>query len=223
MVFRRFRLSSSPLFVDDASVSSTISVDRETTKELSASSSKRVTFTMSLNKKHDNEVICKEDCLDLWYRSSDYKNFKKSTLIAAKAIIKAESENRARYSYRRVLEHTHQLCRNAISEYDEYQDLSTTEERRHLNRCAEVALSRVGMEKWAVRSIAKAKSIRRFEVVDIVLDIQDAHGKQRTDTQDTMRKSCERISRPSRLFAVALAQAQAAALLKEDPQENVFA
>jgi hypothetical protein len=223
MVLHHLHLFSTPLFGDDASVSSTISVDRETKKELSTSSSKRVTFNMSSNEKHDNKVICKEDCPNLWYRSSDYKYFKKSTLSEAKAIIDAESKNRTPYSYQRVLEHTYQLCRNAISEYEEYQNLSTTDDRRHLNRCAEAATSRVGMEKWAVRSLAKSKSIRRFEVVEIVLDIQDAHGKQRTDTQDLMRKSCERISRPSRLFAVALAQAQAAALLKEESKEAFFA
>jgi hypothetical protein len=224
MVLRLFRLSSSSLIlIEDASVSSTISVDGETKKELSTSCSKRVTFNMSLNEKHDNKVICKEDCLNLWYMSLDYKHFKHSTLSAAKAIIKAESKNSAPYSYQRVLEHTHQLCHNAISEYDEYQNLSTTEDRRHLNRWAEVAPSRVGMERWAVRSIAKSKSIRRFEVVEIVLNIQELHGKQRTDTQDVMRKSCEHISRPSRLFAVALAQAQAVALLKEESREAFFA
>jgi hypothetical protein len=225
MVLRRFRISCLPLFVDNnASVSSTISVDRETKKELlSTSSSKRVTFNMSLNEKHDNKVICKEDCLNLWYRSFDYKIFKQSTLIAAKAIIQAELKARDPYSYQQVLEHTYQLCHNAASEYDEYQNLSTMEDRLHLNLWAEVALSRIGMERWTVRSIAKEKSMRRFEVVDILLSIQDAQGKQPAGTQEVMRKSCERISRPSRLFAVALAQAQAAALLKEESKEDFFA
>jgi hypothetical protein len=215
--FRLFRISSTPLFVGDASVSSTISVDRETKKELSMSSSKRVTFNISLNEKHDDEVIYKEDCLNLWYNSSEYEYFKQSTLSAAKAIILAESKNHAPCSYQRVFEHTHQLCRNAISECDEYQNLSTTEDRHRLNRWAEVAPSRVGMERWVVRSIAKSKSIRRFELVDIVLS------KQQTDTQEVIRKSCEPISRPSRLFAVALAQAQAAVLLKEESMEAFFA
>jgi hypothetical protein len=223
MVLRRFRLSSTPLLVDDASISSTISVDRETKKELSTSSSKRVTFNLSLNEKRDNKVICKEDCLNLWYNSSDYKYFKQSTLSAANAIIQAESRSRTPYSYQRVLERTYQQCRNAISECDEFQNLSTTEDRRHLNHWAKVAPSRVGMERWAVRSIAKSKSIRRFEIVDIVLSIQDAHAKQQTDAHEVIRNSCERISRPSRLFAVALAQAHAAALLKEESMDAFFA
>jgi hypothetical protein len=224
MVRHRLHLFSTTLFVDDASVSSTISVDRETKKELStSSSSKRVTFNMSLNEKHDNKVICKEECLNLWYNSSDYKYFNHSTHSEAKAIMQAESRNRGPYSYRRVLEHTYQLCCIATSECDEYQSLSTTEDRRYLNHWAEVAPSRVGMEKLVVCSLAKSKSIRRFEVVEIVLDIQDAHGKQQADTQDLIRKGCERISRPSRLFAVALAQAQARAQLKEESKDDFFA
>jgi hypothetical protein len=225
MVLHRLRIFSTPLFVDDASMSSTVSVDRETKKELSTSSGKRVTFNMPLNEMHDNEVICKEDCLNLWYLSSDYKNFKRSTYSAAKAIIQAESSNFAPSSYQRVLEHTHQLCRKAVSEYDEYQNLSTADDRRHLNRWAEeVAPCRVGMETWAVRCLARSKSMRRIEIVDIVLLIQDAaHGKKQTDTQEVTRKNCESISRPSRLFAVTLAQAQAAALLKEESKEGLLA
>jgi hypothetical protein len=226
MVSQHLHLSSTALFADDASVSSTISVDHQI-KELSASSSssKRVTFNMSLDENHDNKnVICEEDCRNLWYRSSDYQYFKRATFNEAKAIIDAESKNRAPYSYRQVLEHTyHQLCHIAISECDEYQSLSTTVDHSYLNRWAEVAPSRIGMERWAVRSIAKDKSMRRFEIVDIVLSSQDAHSNQQPGTQEAIRKSCERISRPGRLFAVALAQAQAAALLKEESKEDFFA
>jgi hypothetical protein len=153
---------------------------------------------------------------------------------AARALIEAEAKNKAPYSYQRVLEHRYVTCQSAVSETDDYQRLSTIDDRRHLMRWVEVAPSRAGMEKWAIRAVAKDRSVRRYELTDMVLQLQD-HGdvcpllqqqtllqqqqaldqQQRVDRTEAIRRACERISRPSRLFAVAMAQAHAAVLQKE--------
>ena len=202
---------------DDSSVTSTVSVDRSSQKALplqlrdgsATSTARRVRFDLSATETHETRY-CKEDRAELWYKAVEYKHFRRSTVSAARALAQTEAKNRAAFSYERVMERTYQICKDVINEGTEsYQSLSTPQERRHLNRWAEVAPNRLGLEKWALRHIVKDKQQRRFEMIDLILDLQDAKEYVEGDRAEFIRKSCERISRPSRLYAQALAKAQA--------------
>ncbi len=58
--------------------------------------------------------------------------------------------------------------------------------------------------------MSKDRQVRRFELAELLLDLQKSQS-----SAEVIRTSCESISRPSRLFAQAMGQASAAALLLE--------
>jgi len=202
--------------LDDASISSTLTVDRKN-KALT----RTVSFNLEANQQHANEAMCKEECSELWYRGRDYAAFKHMNMTAAKSIVNAESRSKAPYSYTRVLERTLALCRGAIDENTDFLQLSTSEDRRHLQRWAQIAPARHGIEKWAVRSLSKDKSSRRQEANDAVLDTQDLEFQRNVDMDEMIRKAYQRVSRPSRLFAAAMADAHAIAI-RNDQARDVF-
>ncbi|GAX16580.1 hypothetical protein FisN_7Lh309 [Fistulifera solaris] len=192
--------------LDCSSVSSTVTVDRP--KSTTRESTRTVSFDGMANVYHENQMLCSEDCAELWYTAADYKMFKRNTMGMAKTIIQFESQNRAPFSYQRVLEHSFTICKSAVSEHEPFQILSTPSERHHLQRWITAAPNRVGMERWTARSMSKDRQVRRFELAELLLDLQ-----QSQTSEEIIRISCESISRPSRLFAQAMGQASAAALL----------
>ena len=140
-------------------------------------------------------------------------------MAASRALAQTEAKNKAPFSYQRVVERTYALCQQVVDEQETescYQTLASAEERRHLQRWAQVAPHRIGLEKWALRTIAKDKTSRRLEVVDTVLDMQDSKPRRNVDKVEVIRKACQRVSRTSRMFAVAMAQAQADAVCDQD-------
>ena len=195
---------------DDNSVTSTISVDGKTEIRLvTRNERKRVHFDISSNKEHENNTICKEDARQLWYKPAEYKLFRQSTMAAIKALAQTEAKNKAPFSYERVLERTYELCKKVKNESrDSYSTLSTVRERRHLERWAQVAPHRIGLDKWALRSMAKDKSRRRIEIVDVVIDMQECKPEPSSSRDEAIRRACLEVSRPSRMFAAAMAQAQ---------------
>jgi hypothetical protein len=212
---------------DDASVSSTLTVERLAHKQLleqdddqslssasshSFSSVKSVRFNSDDNQEYENKDICKEDTEDLWYSNADYKRFKSHTHALAKEVLKSEARNRAPFSYERVMLRTYEVCSGHINEPQG--SVLTSDERRHMVRWAEVATSRLGLEKWAIKSLGRERAIRRVELVDIVLDFQSIGNMDGLD--ECIREHCERISRPSRLFAREVALAQAAVIEKDN-------
>jgi hypothetical protein len=228
--------SSAPLCVDD-SVSSALSVDERDNKDIPFGS-KKVTFDLSRNEFHNANTVLssREECHDLWYNDSDYKHFKHQIASIAKAIQRVSSSARTPYSsYERVVEHTYELCCMPVSsgeqdeDKEECQDTNkpTKEDLCRLNHWAALATSRVGIVKWAVPTIGKKESMRRLDVVDMVLSIQEDTANviqqfQEADKQEFIRKCCQHISRPSRLFSAVMAQAQATALLEEQSKEEFF-
>lgn len=204
--------------LDDASVSSTITVDRSGRKTFettySSSSSKFVSFDCTANVYHENVILCSEDCSDLWYTSADYKMFKRNTMGMAKTIIQFEAQNKAPFSYQRVLERAFTVSKSAVSESEHFHFVSTPSDRSHLQRWITAAPNRVGMEKWTARAMSKDRQVRRFEMAELLLDLQKSP-PQVGDLDEIIRRNLESISRPSRLFAQAMAQASAAALMQE--------
>jgi hypothetical protein len=199
---------------DDASTSSTVTVDsRSFTKQEEsitddASKSRRanVCFCMANNESFSNNVMCKEDLKDLWYENSEFKHFRNFTMYVAKEITKTEARSKAPLSYERVMAHTYLSCCKATSEQG---DVLTADEFEHLVRWAEVATSRLGLEKWCIRSIAHDRSYRRSLMMEMVSEAQSTYEDDFVSMDNYVATSCAAISRPMRLFSRTLAQARA--------------
>lgn len=231
-----------PATDDDTTFASTMAVGHLSLQkpDSSQSSGKSVRFDLSSNcERCDDASLHRDETLHLWYSSTDYKEFKKSTLISAKSINESEKLNLSPFSYQRVVEYTYDVCKQAaamafsgddadepglIGDEEVYlKQLLTPDVQSHLERWAADSPSWVGMERWVIRAIGKERSARRYEVVDAVMDMQEGriqislHPKeaQSASTQQAMRLASVQISRPSRLFALAVARAQAAALASE--------
>jgi hypothetical protein len=203
---------------DDDSTSSTV-LTHPTDKQrqpLQATTSetvrKSVRFCEEDNEMYDNQVMTKTQVKDLWYGPLDYRFFRSMALDASQHITATEKRNRAPYSYQRVLERAHAVCSAVIVEPTSLNANSNVLDATdfvHLQRWLEVATSRLGLEKWSIRSIAADKVTRRHALTEAVLGPlyqHDAHA---------LRAECERLSRPSRLFSHTLALGLAAALEKE--------
>lgn len=218
---------------DDESISSTLTVERLncakqyqdaqefTSQQQGRKQGKHVSFNMSANVEYPNKAMTADECKDLWYRVKDYKVFRAVALDSAQQIIRIEARNRAPYSYQRVMEMTYGACCQA---YDDNDQVVPPSELVHLQRWLEVATSRCGLEKWAIRRIGRDKSHRRDEIADTVLQLQKVcNNEKNCHSDEFIRSSSAAISRPSRLFARIMAQALAAAIQKEDQQENAAA
>lgn len=116
----------------------------------------------------------------------------------------------------------------------------------HLQRWLEVATSRLGLEKWSVRSIAADKAERRLAMYGAVavaaakattarrrdsvrmVDTSDSADDDDDDDDvaaaaECLRGTCAFLSRPSRLFSQTLAQALAAAVQKGNRDDEAAA
>jgi hypothetical protein len=199
---------------DDASTSSTITVDsrsfttkqEESTTDYDATSRRRnIRFCMAKNESFSNNVMCKEDLKELWYENSEFKHFRHFTMYVAKEITKVEARSKATLSYERVMARTYLSCCKATSEQG---NVLTAVEFNHLVRWAEVATSRLGLEKWCIRSIAHDRSYRRSLMMEMVSEAQNTYQDDLVSLDDYVAASCAAISRPMRLFSRTLAQAQ---------------
>jgi hypothetical protein len=203
---------------DDASTSSTLTVEKascakqevSTSDNDAASSSRRsVSFCLEKNESFSNDIVCREDLFELWYDSVEYKHFRSSTMYVSKEITKAESKNKAPFSYERVMSNTYLACSKAMSDQG---NVLTADEFKHLVRWTEVATSRLGLEKWCIRSVGNDRSFRRSLMLDMVVEAQNNHRNDEFVTlEDYLATSCATVSRPMRLFSRTLAEAQAVA------------
>lgn len=204
---------------DDASVSSTLTVERYDSKQQLHSSvshagghrqpKKSVTFDMMKNVEYELNSVPSNDFNSSWYSPRDYKEFKAQAKDAANQIVHIEAKNRAPFSYQRVMENTFNSCLQAKNDSDE---ILAASDFVHLLRWIEVASSRCGLEKWSLGSISRDRSTRRKEITATVLSIQKNDCGSESD--EFIRLSCENISRPSRLYAHIMAQALADAEMK---------
>jgi hypothetical protein len=206
---------------DEASMSSTVTVDRSTSLDVKASSiiaqkqpttaRKQVRFCLAKNESNFNLVQFKEETKETWYEAADYRLFKNCAFHMAKEITKAEEKNRAPYSYSRVMTNTYLQCCKADSDFA---NVLTPDEAKHLTRWAEVATSRLGLEKWSIHPIGTDKNYRRSILLDLIMDAQDRPYEHDSERAAYIADSCQRVSRPLRLFARTLAEAQATAALR---------
>ena len=97
----------------------------------------------------------------------------------------------------------------------------------HLQRWLEVGSSRIGLEKHSLHCISSTKSSRRDMITETIMLVQQQqerdkiNGKRRSiddinEKAEFIRCTSERLSRPSCLFSLVLAQGLAAAIVKEN-------
>jgi hypothetical protein len=110
----------------------------------------------------------------------------------------------------------------------------------HLQRWLEVGSSRIGLEKWSIRTISTSRSARRDTIVETIMSLQEENQfegsikdvskcnrhmrhpskqpelLQNSDYAEFIRGTSERLSRPSCLFSCVMAQGLAAAVAKEN-------
>jgi hypothetical protein len=209
---------------DDASTSSTMTVERQASTKQEESntddnSTKRsVRFCMAKNESYSNNGMCKEDLSELWYDNTEYKHFRNSAMYTAKEIVKVEARNKAPFSYERVMSHAYLACCKATSDEG---NVLTEDEFKHLVRWAEVATNRLGLEKWSIRSVGHDRSFRRSLIKDMVYEAQNNYQADNISLDYYISEASANISRPMRLYARTLAEAQAAAAQKQElSQEN---
>lgn len=202
---------------DDSSTSSTLTVEKqsctkqeESTADNDATSSSRrsVSFCLAKNESFPNDVMCQEDVVELWYDNLEYKHFRASTMYTAKEVAKAESKNKAPFGYERVMANTYLACCKATTDQG---DVLAADEFKHLVRWAEVATSRLGLEKWSIHSVGNDRSFRRSLMLDMVVEAQNNHQGDFITLEYYLADSCDTVSRPMRLFSRTLAEAQAVA------------
>lgn len=194
-----------------ASYGSTITVDFPR-KLVGGSTSKKagrhVHFQESANVYHTNTMMDRDEINELWSTGSEMRQFKQQTACLAKEINRAEKANVAPFSYHRVVLGAYDACCRVSIESSE--SPLTETEKKHFTKWMEVSISRIGLERICIREMAQDKYARRAHVVDAVLEVQENLLPGAREGDEMMRAASQHISRASRLFAMELAQAQAA-------------
>ena len=193
--------------------------------ERSQADKKRVQFDEERNKAYSNRRFSKKDTQSLWYSSKDYRQFKAGTKCMAREIARFEKINQAPHSYERVMQRAYQACiehQTELSENadnnDSHRTVLSKDEQKHMKKWMEISTNRLGCERLSIHLIAKDRALRRAEASHAVLQLQelasdvakdDAHSNNYSNYKaELIRQSCMAITRPSRLFAQSLAQAQ---------------
>ena len=178
----------------------------------------RVRFNDDANTVHGDEMPWLDDmqvddeapiaASTTWYTAMEYQQLRQSAISSAHQIIAIETRNRAPRSYMKVMERCYQRCLNFQLEQYEAQD------RLHLIRWVQAATSRVGLEKWSVKTISAERARRRSGVLSAILFCDD--------NEDARRLASLRWSQPSAVFARVWADAVAMAV-RQEQQESMQA
>lgn len=214
-----------------------------TDNNINKGAKKTVRFNTYANQAYDNtQMIDKQDCKRLWYTARDYKDFKSANKMLVAQIARSEQRRQSAcpfsLSYQDILYRTYEACciyplTHPVDEahIDESTAfcgateictdpivLEDKTDEEQLRQWLAIATARLGLERSAVRDIARDRYYRYKDLVRNVLEIQtqwDHHDDEVVTMRDPraeyLRQACQSITRPSRLFARQLARAQAAA------------
>lgn len=195
---------------DDDSFSSTMCVEpAEKQQHVAAMRRMRshysVRFNDNANTIHTDEMLWRMDdgepAGETWYTGLEYQRLRQSAISAAQQIIAIETRNKAPRSYMKVMERCYERCMNCqLEEYEQ-------EDRIHVIRWVQAATSRIGLEKWSVRTIAAERARRRNGVLSAVLFCDD--------DDESRRLASLQWSQPSAVFARVWADAVALAVQQE--------
>ena len=201
---------------------------------------RHVFFNESLNVFHENTDLCLEDVESLWWDRIELNGLKSNYIQAAKNVIRAEKEHKTDCkSYNRVFERVYAACCRATAAEDDTNhdnyvsndstlvDISSSDQLA-FRKWVSVTGNRVGLEHVVHRTIYKDKIFRRRKLYDVVSSCQDmilppdCKSKTRNSSgcknknqnlEPLLALAAKEVSRPSRIFAALLGQAQAPAQL----------
>jgi hypothetical protein len=167
---------------------------------------KSVHFDEERNISYCNTTMAKEDCADLWYNSEDYSHFATSTECLAIKMGRADERSQSQFSFERVLLRLYGACCQCPYETTDG-NLLTLVEEVHLQHWMTESPGRLGLESLSIRLIDEDRMDRHAALLNLIRDLQEMKGlTNSTAKAELVRQSCEIHSRPSRLFAMHLAQ-----------------
>jgi len=170
----------------------------------------------------DEENVCQDD---LWYDSNDYRYFKTQFVTQAKKVARFSRTSHQCEHGNLFLKMFHACCEDdktstkaptfsqalVPSEFLQDSDESSSQDGSE-HGDDESQVFTLGLERMAARQIAKDKPKRRHRLLRAILKLQSKHTSVCDQVnEEALRSVCERISRPSRLFAQHLAQVVAEA------------
>lgn len=201
---------------DDLSYSSTRTVDRDTSnKESPSSNSKKSTKSVSFNLETTvigHSVCGHENSLILWYDYDETSCFKEETKIFGRKVAKEESRS-PKKSYTSALVRTYKACCQVKQQQDSEETFSLSNmNSKKLSTWLNTLDDRIGAEYNCIKFLRHQKRQVRKEIVALVMELQQnsfsmCEDDSVYDKSEQIRKSCERVSLPSRLFARIVAEA----------------
>lgn len=216
--------TSSTITVYDRKQLQTDQLSQRATVKNNTKSTKRVDFNLSANTVHCNSYN-DQDVSRAWYSRMDYHSFREHNEAMIKEIAEVERKNRFPFSYTRIVTRTYRACNDCAEDMSNksFPVLDETEMSR-LKRWLNVSTSRLGLEKWAIKGYRNERQYKVYELVESVLDLQDMESDELQyvdDVDELIRIACERLTRPSKMFARIVAEAHAASFLEESNEEVV--
>ena len=175
------------------------------------------------NEYWDSGTITEDELHERWYQPNDYKDFKNSVIQIVKAVLKAQARRQQKdpscFSYSRSIEHAYNACFQM--EMETRLLIFTKQEMSELKRLYRTVLDTecvLGLERLLVQRIGKDRSELRMSLLGILQDLQTTPGcwPNRQVLMENMFQISQEVSRPARLFARHLAQAQALASCKDN-------
>ncbi|GKY90598.1 hypothetical protein MPSEU_000033400 [Mayamaea pseudoterrestris] len=169
-----------------------------------------VHFELTANVQYEPRPhTCDED-VSTWYSKSEYKLFRRQTHAIAKKVAAIEQQNIALHSYERTVTRIHKACQVAATMEDDDGSINclSVADRRHLNRWAQAAPVRHGLDKWSLTKLSKTRSLQRNELQAAIIEMQKRTIKDEC-YHEKLRATSERMSRPARLFSHYMAESLA--------------
>lgn len=215
MIFQVF--ASTTQYDDDFSISSTLTGDGPSARKgeipavigVTKPLFPKVRFDESRNQVNDGAITNREECASCWYTPEDIKGFKEERLSTVKKMMSPRRHTRA---YGKVLEHVYDICCDPENDDEDGQDLLSDEQLKQLQRVYQSkSCLFVGLERFALKKVHLDRTSRRGRIMDMVLYLGGIKNWTDVESQaEVIRHLSERISEPSKRFALHKAMAQAA-------------
>jgi hypothetical protein len=194
---------------DDATTSTDSFSDSDSSAANSPLSHRCVRFDLDANIQYEASSLTCEDLDTAWCSRAEYKLFRRQTHAIAKQVADIEKQNIAAHSYERTVSRIYKACETALTDnVTEDSNWLSSADKRHLNRWAQAAPVRHGLDKWSLQKLSKIRSLQRIELQQTILDMQRRIIKDEY-YYEHLRATSERMSRPSRLFVHCMAQSLA--------------
>merc|ERR1711981_392209 len=154
---------------------------------------------------------------------NDFYTMRAHNEAMIKEVAEHERKNCFPFSYTRIMTRTYSASHDYAGDISNksFSVLDKTEMSR-LKRWLSFATSRVGLEKWAIKGYRNDRQYKVCKLVESVLDLQDMESDELQyveDVDELIRIACERMTRPSKIFARTIAEAHAASFLQERDEE----